>query len=367
MIWAKNLLASAGIDINGPRPFDIQIFNPDLYKNVLARGSLAFGEAYMNGWWDCKKLDEFFGRLLSADLSHKIGVSLPEMWYFAASRLLNLQSYARAFEVGKKHYDLGNDFFAAMVGPSMVYSCGYWRNAKTLNTSQYAKLDLICRKLGLKPGQKVLDIGSGFGAFARHAAKQYGAQVVGVTVSEKQLEFSTHYCQGLPVEFRLQDYHQVNEKFDHIVSIGMFEAVGPKNFRAFMQIARRCLKENGIFLLQTIGTLKPSNHVNPWINKYIFPNGYIPHLAQITSSIEGLFVIEDLHNFGADYDKTLMAWHKNFEAHWPTFKTEYGETFYIMWRYCLLSCAVAFRSRSLQLWQIVVSPHGVFGGYKAVR
>ncbi|MFA5048167.1 MAG: cyclopropane fatty acyl phospholipid synthase [Patescibacteria group bacterium] len=365
--WVNQALEPTGIVMDGPNPWDPQIKNPALYDRVKAQGSLGLGEAYMDGWWECERLDEFFYRLLSTDIYSRIGLSLPVIMGFIKAKLFNLQAVKRAFEVGEKHYDTGNDLFVAMLGQSMTYSCGYFKDTGNLDEAEEAKLDLICRKLDLKPGQKVLDIGCGWGSFARHAAKNYGVKVVGVTISKEQLKLAQELCQGLDVEFRLQDYRELNEKFDHIISIGMIEHVGSKNYQTYMEVARRCLKDTGLFLLHTIGSLKSGNNTDPWIGKYIFPNGMLPSIKQLAESVEKKFVIEDIHNFGAYYDKTLMAWHKNFEAAWPTLKNNYSERFYRMWRYYLLCCAGAFRARSIQLWQIALSPHGVPGGYKSIR
>ena len=365
--WIGQLIEPAGITLNGNKPWDIKVTNPKLYDRIKAEGSLGLGEAYMDGWWDCENLDQLFHRILSSHIEDRIGLSLPIILELAKAKLFNLQSLRRAFQVGEKHYNLGNDLFVAMLGKNMTYSCGYWKDVNTLDLAQEAKLDLICRKLDLKSGQRILDIGSGWGSFAKHAAKNYGVEVVGITVSKEQAGFAKEFCKGLPVEFRLQDYRELNEKFDHVVSIGMIEHVGVKNYSTYMHIAKRCLKDNGLFLLHTIGGLKSGITTDPWINKYIFPNGMIPSLKQISQSVEGLFVIEDVHNFGSYYDNTLMAWHKNFENSWMDLKNNYNETFHRMWRYYLLSCAGAFRARSLQLWQIVLSPNGVFKGYKTIR
>ncbi len=240
--------------------------------------------------------------------------------------------------------------------------------------SQMAQLNLHRRNFGcryfaanLQPGQRILDIGSGWGGFVKYAAQKYGVSAVGVTISKEQKAYAQNSCQGLPVEFRFQDYRLLNEKFDHIISIGMFEHVGQKNYQEYMQVARRCLKDGGLFLLHTIGGLQDARDTDPWLGKYIFPNSMLPSLPQITKSCQDSFVIEDVHNFGADYDKTLMAWNKNFQEHWPTFAQKYGQTFYRMWQYYLLSCAGLFRARKIELWQVVLSPKGVRGGYTSVR
>lgn len=365
--WANKLLNPAGISINGKNPQDIQVHNEAFYNRVLTQGSVGLGESYMDGWWSSASLDQFFCRLLGQDIQNHFTLSLPFVWQLIKANLFNLQATSKAFEVAHKHYDLGNDFFAPMLGKSMVYSCAYFKDTDNLDDAQYAKLDLVCRKLHLQKGQRILDIGSGWGTFAKFAAERYGVSVVGITVSREQKTFAEDLCRGLPVEFRLQDYRTLNEKFDHIVSIGMFEHVGLKNYRTYMQVARRCLKENGLFLLHTIGWPITSRAMDPWINKYIFPNGKIPSLKQITQSAENVFVVEDIHNFGADYDKTLMAWHKNFQEHWPAVAKSYDEKFHKMWQYYLLSCAGGFRARKIQLWQIVLSPNGVLGGYQSER
>jgi len=365
--WVNELLKPSGIGLDGKNPWDVKVLNPNFYNRALLQGSLGLGESYMNGWWECKRLDEFFYRLLKAKVPENVKVSLPLMAGFLKAKLFNLQSSNRAFEVGEKHYDTGNDLFEAMLGETMAYSCGYWNKSKTLDAAQTAKLDLICKKLKLKKGQRVLDIGCGWGSFVKHASKKYGMKAVGVTVSKEQAEFAKATCKGLPVEIRLQDYRDLQDKFDHIVSVGMFEAVGPKNYKIFMEVAKRCLKENGLFLLHTIGSLKSGNNSDPWLNKYIFPNGTLPSLKQIFSTSEGLFLTEDVHNFGADYEKTLLAWHKNFEKAWSKLKQKYGDRFYKMWNYYLLSCAGSFKARHIQLWQIVLSHNGVPGGYKSIR
>lgn len=365
--WVQKLLAPAGITINGNEPWDIKINNPAVYRRFLTGGSLGLGEAYMQGWWECASLDQFFTKLLSARVQDRADLSVPILLQSLKSLALNLQAMSRAFEVAKKHYDLGNEFFVAMLGQSMAYSCGYWRQADDLDAAQLAKYELICRKLRLQAGQRILDIGCGWGGFAKYAASRYKVSVVGVTVSKEQLAFAKEACRGLPVEFRLQDYRTLHETFDHIVSIGMFEHVGPKNYATYMQVAKRCLKEDGLFLLHTIGSPVSSHQFDPWMDKYIFPNAHLPSLSQISRVAEKLFVIEDVRNFGADYDKTLMAWYQKFQVAWPTFKDRYDQAFYRMWKYYLLSCAGMFRSRNIELWQIVLSPHGVKGGYESVR
>jgi cyclopropane-fatty-acyl-phospholipid synthase len=365
--FVENLLKHADITIDGARPQDIVVHDEHLFNRVIRHGSLGLGEAYMDGWWDANALDAFFDAALRAHLEKNVELNIASVSAMAKAWLLNLQSGKRAFTVGKVHYDLGNDLYRAMLDKRMTYTCGYWKDARTLDEAQEAKLDLVCRKLRLQPGDRVLDIGCGWGSFAKYAAENYGVSVVGITISNEQAALARTLCAGLPIEIRMQDYRELSEPFDHIVSIGMFEHVGVKNYEAYFEVARRCLKRDGLFLLHTIGDNISRVTSDPWINTYIFPGGMIPSIAQIGKAIEGRFVVEDWHNFGTDYDKTLMAWFQNFDTAWPSLREKYGDRFYRMWKYYLLSCAGAFRARETQLWQIVLSPNGVPGGYESVR
>jgi cyclopropane-fatty-acyl-phospholipid synthase len=362
----EQLLSFADIKIGGNRPWDLQVHNDDFYARLLAEGSLGLGESYMDGWWDCDRLDKFFHRILRAELDTKVKTRT-EFFEVLKSKLLNLQKPSRAFQIGQRHYDIGNNLYRYMLGERLIYSCGYWKNASILDEAQEAKLDLVCRKLGLRPGMRVLDIGCGWGGTAKFAAERYQVEVVGITVSEQQAKFGKELCRGLPVDIRLQDYRNIEETFDRILSIGMFEHVGYKNYTTFMRIVRNCLKDRGLFLLQTIGGIRSVTRNDPWIERYIFPNSMLPSAKQICSAIEGVFVLEDWHSFGPDYDKTLMEWFRNFHENWDILKEYYDERFYRMWKYYLLSCAGSFRARKNQLWQIVLSANGVPGGYRSMR
>ena len=363
---AERLLELAGVRVEGDRPWDMQVRDPRVFARAVSHGSLGLGEAYMDGWWDCDRLDQFFERILSAELERKVNPR-SMLWHVLRARLFNLQHPRRSFEIGRHHYDIGNDLYARMLDRRMTYSCGYWAEAETLDEAQEAKLDLICRKLQLEQGHRVLDIGCGWGGAAAFAAERYGVEVVGVTVSEQQVRHAQQTYGNLPVEFRLQDYREVNGTFDRIFSIGMFEHVGYKNYRTFFDVSRRCLEPDGLMVLHTIGGNRSTPRTDPWISRYIFPNSHLPSAAQITEAAEGRFVLEDWHSFGADYDRTLMTWHENFERAWPELSQRYDERFRRMWRYYLLSCAGSFRARKNQLWQVVFSPNGVPGGYRAPR
>ncbi|GMU95015.1 MAG: cyclopropane-fatty-acyl-phospholipid synthase [Ignavibacterium album] len=364
----QELLSLAGIEINGRNPWDIQVNDERFYKRAVTEAELGLGESYMDGWWDVEKLDEMIFRIVRADLQNKVRRNLKIALQLAGFYLINMQARHRAFIIGERHYDLGNDLFQNMLDKRMNYSCAYWKNAANLDEAQENKLELICKKLYLKSGMRVLDIGCGWGAFGKYAAEKYGVEVVGITVSKEQVSLGKELCKGFPVEIRLMDYRDLNEKFDRIVSVGMIEHVGYKNYRTYFEIANKCLNEDGLFLLHTIGEVRSVKNSDAWTHKYIFPNGMLPSIAQLSKAAEGLFVIEDLHNFGADYDKTLLAWYDNFNTNWYKIKEKYEERFYRMWKYFLLSSAGAFRARNKnQLWQIVLSKNGVPGGYISVR
>lgn len=358
------LLAPADIRVNGDRPWDLQVHHEALFRRVLAYGTLGFGEAYMDGWWDCAAIDEMTARAWRANLPARLKPwrDLPRI---IQARLSNVQRGLRSFAVGKRHYDIGNELYSHMLDERMMYSCGYWRRAHTLDEAQTAKLDLVCCKLDLQPGQRVLDIGCGWGGAARYIAERHDVEVVGVTVSEQQAKLARERTASLPVTIRLCDYRDMREPFDRIYSIGMFEHVGYRNYATYFDVVRRCLAADGLSLLHTIGSRRSTTRTDPWIARYIFPNSMLPSASQITAASEQRMVLEDWHNFGVDYDRTLMAWHRNAEAAWPQLDPQrYDERFRRMWRYYLLTCAGAFRSRTLQLWQIVFSRDGLSGGYQ---
>jgi cyclopropane-fatty-acyl-phospholipid synthase len=352
------LLAHAGVAVDGPHPWDIRVHDERLYPSVLARKNLGLGEAYTAGWWDCERIDEFFHRILSSGAAERVKGGLRLACALLPAYALNRQSLSRALAVARRHYDLGNDLFAAFLDPYLQYSCAYFKDTSDLAEAQKRKLRLICEKLCLRQGERLLDIGCGWGGLARFAAEEYGCQVVGISISREQVVAARTFCAGLPVEIRLCDYRELDGRFDKVVSVGMFEHVGGRNYGVFMRAVARRLKPGGLFLLHTIGNNVSVRACDPWINTYIFPNGMVPSIAQIAHAAEGQLVMEDWHNLGPHYDPTLMSWLRNFRAAWPRLKPRYGEAFGRMWEYYLQSCAGAFRARDIQLWQIVFSTPG---------
>lgn len=361
-----HLLKKAGINLNGKNPSDIHISNPKFYSRLLSGGSLALGESYMDGWWSSKNIDQFIYKLLKYNLEKKVR-SFKIIINVIKAKLINLQSIKRAFIVGKAHYDVGNDLYKLMLDENMIYSCAYWKKAKTLKQAQIDKLDLICKKLKLKPGMTLLDVGCGWGGLAKFAAEKYKVKVTGITISKEQYKYATELCKDLPVKILIKDYRKINQKFDRIVSVGMFEHVGYKNYKTFMKTMANNLKPDGLFLLHTIGSNSSGIVTDPWIDKYIFPNGVLPSYKRIANAAHKKFIIEDWHNFGLDYDKTLMAWYNNFIQNKDKLTEKYSDTFIRMWTYYLLASAASFRARKNHVWQIVFSKDSLTIPYDGVR
>ncbi|MBT8240627.1 MAG: cyclopropane fatty acyl phospholipid synthase, partial [Acidimicrobiia bacterium] len=304
------------------------------------------------GWFDVEALDEMLERVITADLRGKIKPGPRLLAVSARQLVLNNQTVGRARRNASAHYDIGNDLYEHMLDKRMIYSSAYWRNATDLDSAQEAKLDLICRKLALEPGMTLLDIGCGWGGFSQFAATRYGAVVTGISPAIEQVKRAQQRCEGLSVDIRQLDYRDVSGTFDRIVSIGMMEHVGPKNLRIFFGVCSNLLDPEGMMLHHTIGRNYTSNRSDAWFDKYIFPGGVLPSFAQIAEAAEPDWVIEDLHNFGPDYDRTLMSWSANINASWEDLPN-YDEHFRRTWQYYLMGTAAGFRTRITQLWQVV--------------
>jgi cyclopropane-fatty-acyl-phospholipid synthase len=353
------ILAAAGITVDGDAPWDITVHDQRLWARVLRDGTLGAGEAYVDGWWDSRALDQTVHRLQATkavDLLRDNWMIVPHL---LKARVLNMQSLRRAFGSGQHHYDIGNDLYAAMLDRRMLYTCALWSTgARTLEEAQDAKLDLVCRKLGLRAGMRVLDLGCGWGGFAAYAAERYGVTVDGLTVSLEQVRYAEEHYATLPVHIRLEDYRKASGEYDAVVSIGLMEHVGPKNYRGYMELVDRCLAPGGVAFVHTIAGNRARGQMDPWFDKYIFPNSALPSLAQLVTAMEGIFIPEDVHNIGEDYDRTLLAWFERFDAAWPSLRARYDDRFYRMWSFYLLASAGSFRARAQQLFQIVMTRRG---------
>ncbi len=363
---ALGILEAAGVPTNGPQPWSIQVHNERLWDRVISQRQLGFGESYMDGWWDCPELDTMISKLLAINPLEYFKPSPTLALHAVRSYLRNNQTKNRAAKNAKHHYNIGNDLYTRMLDQEMVYSCGYWARASTLAEAQLAKFDLICRKLDLKPGMRLLDIGSGWGGFLRYAVKNYHVVGTGISPAENQIDLARQKSVGLHINFIQQDYRDLQGKFDRIVSIGMMEHVGPKNYRVFFEKCDDLLEVHGQMLHHTISSNLTKQVTDPFFERYIFPGGVLPSLAQIAKAAENLFVIEDVQNFGPDYDRTLMEWHKNISSTWHEIP-QYDERFKRMWNYYLLASAAGFRTGNLQLLQCVFQRNGQRPTYIASR
>lgn len=355
------LFAKAGIPINGPEPYSIQVHNEKLWDRLLDQRLLGLAEGYVDGWWSCERVDEMLTRFTNIDLAKQIPMS-PSIAIAAAwSRIANRQNRSRSPKNAEFHYGIGNDLFELMLDDYMMYSCGYWQKAKNLDDAQIAKMDLICKKLKLKPGMRVLDIGCGWGGFLEYAAKTYGITGVGITPVDKQISTAIQRCEPLGIEIHQMTYQDLDGqfgKFDRIVSIGMMEHVGPKNLKLFFDKCDEQLNHKGIMVHHLIGSTRARHDADPFYDKYIFPGGILPSVSQFTAAAEPNWVIEDVHNFGLDYAKTLAEWYKNVTSNWDNLPN-YDARFRKMWEFYLLSCIGGFMSRKFNLWQYVMRRKGM--------
>ena len=363
----RQILETAGVEINGRQPWDIHVHNSEFYKRVVTQRTLGLGESYMEGWWTCEAIDQLFDRLVRAELHRTVKLPLDLKVSILLGQYLNRQKRSRSLRVVKDHYNAKSSVLLSFLDDYKQYSCGYFEDTDDLNTAQRKKLNLICRKLSLSTEDHVLDIGCGYGGFARYAAEHYGCKVTGITPSKSQIKYAKAWNRDLNVAFYDSYYQEVKGDFTKVVSVGMFEHVGHKNYRTFMKKVYDCLKDDGIFLLHTMGGNISVFTNDPWVDKYIFPNGMLPSVQQIAKAAEEFFVIEDFHNFGSYYDNTLMAWHKNFLKNFHKIKNQLDETIFRMWEYYFLHFAGTFRGRKIQLWQFVFSKKGIPGGYGSIR
>lgn len=359
------LFKAAGIGFDGQAPHDLVIHDQRFFQRFLRDGTLGLGESYVDGWWDCERVDEMMSKLAGAKLKKQFALNRTVVLQTLKAKLFNEGRRDRAKQAISYHYDIGNDLYELMLDERMVYTCAYWAHATDLATAQRHKMELVCKKLQLKPGMKVLDIGCGFGSFAKYAAQNHGVEVTGITISKEQLAYAEQSCKGLPVKFQLVDYRDVQGTFDRVLSIGMFEHVTYKNHRKYFETVERVLADDGLTLVHTMGrfdsVVRPNDQ---FITRYVFPNTQVPSVAQIGEAIDSLLTIEDWESFGPYYDRTLMAWLENFDATWPKLQGKYDERFRRLWRYYLQIFAGWFRARLLQLWQIVMSKTGIPGGYQ---
>jgi cyclopropane-fatty-acyl-phospholipid synthase len=371
----ESLLAGSGVRLDGGRPWDVRVNRDRLYRRAL-RGSLGIGESYIDGDWDCDALDELFRRVLSSNAQQRPLILAARALKAFQSRFMNLQTPRRARTVAEEHYDIDHRMYALFLGPWNQYTCCFFDGTDDLERAEVLKLEMICDKLELKAGDRLLDIGCGWGGFAKYAAATRGCEVTGISLSDEQIRYAVEYTRGLPVSILKLDYRQLPVSglplFDKISIIGMLEHVGYKNYATIMSVVHQMLKPDGLFLLHTIGNCEKTTVVDPWIEKYIFRNSMAPAMSQLSDAAEGRFVVEDWENYGHYYAKTLDAWYERFNANWDRIRAlktakPFDERFRRMWNYYLMSCKAAFEVEQLHLWQLVMTRrHSGRGVYRRV-
>jgi len=363
-----DLFSQAGVTLDGSNPWDIQLHDDRFYRSAM-RGSLGFGESYMEGIWDVDSIDALFRRIIRMNITRSSLVSINRLYLNIKSRLTNLQTRLGSLAIAETHYDLDHRLYELFLGPYNQYTCCFFNKAQTLPEAEIEKLEMICDKLDLREGDKVLDIGCGWGGFARYAAETRGCRVTGVSISKEQIAYARRYTEGLPVDIINCDYRDLPERFDaghfdKVVIIGMIEHVGYKNYRKLVNIVHRAIKDDGMFLLHTIGNSSRTTVGDPWMEKYIFRNSMLPAMSQLADAFEGVFVVQDWENYGHYYAPTLAAWQNNFETNWPqieAIETEhrFDEKFRRMFNYYFLSCKAGFETDHINLWQIVMTKEGL--------
>jgi cyclopropane-fatty-acyl-phospholipid synthase len=344
------------------KPIIIRILNKKLHYKLLIRPDLYFGEAYSDG--DIKIENGSLTDFLDIAL---MNIGRGELNFF--SQLINKLSgsyrYLTNFNFIKKskmnvshHYDLSDDLYDLFLDPKRQYSCGYFKNENdTLEDAQNNKIQHIIKKLDIKQNQKILDIGCGWGSLAIDIAKSTNCKVTGITLSKNQFDYCVKRAKKLDMEskviFKLIDYRELNEKFDRIVSVGMFEHVGRKFYKIFFKQIEKLLNNEGISLIHTIGSVNPPRDPHPWVTKYIFPGGYTPSLSEMTTPIEkaGL-IVSDIEVLKFHYSHTLRHWKENCLKNKEKITEMYDERFFRMWEFYLAGCEIAFKWGDQVVYQL---------------
>ena len=334
-------------------PIQIRLLDKSLNYKLLLNPDLYFGEAYTNGSLIIENgsLTDFL------EIAFKnIGRSDINLYSKIFNKIKGTYRYFTNFNriVNSKknvshHYDISEKLYDLFLDKKRQYSCAYFKNENdSLDDAQTNKIDHIIKKLNIKPNQRVLDIGSGWGSLAIDIAKKTNASVTGITLSKNQFDYSNKKVKemnlGNQVDFKLIDYRQLNEKFDRIVSVGMFEHVGRKFYKTYFNQVSKLLKEDGISLIHTIGSVNSPRDPQPWITKYIFPGGYTPSLSEIAGPIEksGL-IISDMEVLRMHYSHTLRHWKERFLSKKQEVLEMFDEKFMRMWEFYLASCEMAFK------------------------
>jgi len=352
-------LTRAGVTVNGPNPWDIRVLDNRLFRRVVGTRELGFGDSYVEGWWECDRIDELVTRILRTGIKRILPPGISGLTLAARSVITNTQGSERAGDNATAHYGQHDALLRLILGEPLVYSCADWRDATDLADAQHAKIDRLASKLQLRPGMRVLDIGCGWGATADYLSTRHGVIVVGITPVAAQATHAARHHRHSDVSFVTTDFSNFTspKPFDRIYSVGMVEHVGPKNLKPFFRHCQDLLVDDGIMFHQTIGRRTPRASTDAWIDRRIFPGGAIPSVQQLSRAWSAGWVLEDFENLGPDYDRTLMAWLGLLEGKKDQVLDQFGEEMYRTFRFYFQYCAGAFRARELQLWQLVLTKH----------
>mmetsp|Transcript_37565 Transcript_37565/g.87936 ORF Transcript_37565/g.87936 Transcript_37565/m.87936 type:complete len:496 (+) Transcript_37565:76-1563(+) len=373
----RTIVDKGGIPVS---VFDhVKITDDSAWWDIIIRGNLGIAEAWMHGKAEVEPLPMFIKLLNGTSIGTRRTQGSDFLSTFVnviaaplgmAAQTINQQTRKLSKRVAEVHYDAGNDLYEKMLGPSMSYTCAYWKDANNLDEAQTAKFNLIFRKLQLPPSEhmKVADLGMGWGTLASyvHRESQGSAEVIGVSLSKEQVSWAQANLQKPGLRFIWQDYREICEDpaqmgtFDRVYSVGMLEHVGYKNHAGFFKCIKALLKPDGLAVVHSIGEPDFVPVSDAFLDKYIFPGAVIPTLSSLTANFEKDFILEDFHNFGHDYAKTLAAWSVNAEEFFRENPTAYSEEFKRMWRYYLQMCEALFELRINQLWQFVLSPRPTY-------
>lgn len=338
---------------------DIIVNNNNFYTKLLKHGEIGLGESYVDKDWDSNNLEETLYNLIinQKKIENAIIKNSPNL---IIKKLLDIPSDIFSTDNTKNdikfHYDIGNKLYENMLGKSMLYSCAYfYKQGLSLDEAQYAKLDLIAKKLNLKEGMRVLDIGCGFGTAAIYLSKKFNVNILGISLSKEQINYFNSIYTGTQVQVIYKDYRELtrehNNSYDCIYSIGMFEHIGINNHIDYYNKCFKLLKTNGTMLIHTIVSNKRLYSHNSWITKYIFPGAELPHISDFTKKYTDNWLLQDLQCIGKSYSKTLLAWKKNIND--SSVFNNYDDKFKRTWNYYLLLCSAAFRAREITVFQLV--------------
>ena len=347
------------------KPIVIKLLDQKLMQKLLINPDLYFGEAYMDGSLLIQNgtltefLDLAFKNIGRGDINFYGSVIKKIKGTFRY--LTNFNKIVKSKENVAHHYDISEKLYDLFLDENRQYSCAYFKNDNdTLEQAQNNKIHHIIKKLNIQPNQKVLDIGSGWGTLALAIAKETKASVTGITLSENQFEYSKNKAKEMnlsnQVDFKLIDYRQLNEKFDRIVSVGMFEHVGRKFYKTYFNKVFKLLNEKGIALIHTIGSSMPPRDPQPWIQKYIFPGGYTPSLSEVANPIENSgLIVSDIEVLRMHYAHTLRNWKERFLSKKDIVLDMFDEKFFRMWEFYLASCEMAFKWGDQVVFQLQLS------------